>query len=87
MNFTVSWTPAAQDELAAIWLASRNRNAITKAAARIDTLLRTRPETHGALLFDTVRELIVAPLGIQFEVVEDDLVVFVLAAWDHSAPP
>jgi plasmid stabilization system protein ParE len=44
MNFTVRWTRAARDQLAAIWVSHHDRNGVTAAAHRIDTLLARDPE-------------------------------------------
>ncbi|MBI1901825.1 MAG: type II toxin-antitoxin system RelE/ParE family toxin [Planctomycetia bacterium] len=81
MRYTVVWTPAAEQELAAIWLNSTDRNAAASAAGRIDALLAVDPESRGELRFDTVRYLSVPPLGVDFEVIDDDCIVYVLAAF------
>ena len=39
MNYDVFWIPAAEQELAAIWLASDDRNAVTLAAHRLEERL------------------------------------------------
>ncbi len=89
MRFTVSWTPTAQQDLAAVWMATTDRNAVTSAANTIDALLAADPESRGDLRFDTVRTLAVPPLGVDFEVVEEDRIVYVLSAWDttEAGPP
>jgi len=48
MPFTVVWLPSAQAELANIWTASLNRQAVADAANRIDRVLRLNPETVAA---------------------------------------
>jgi plasmid stabilization system protein ParE len=85
MTYTVAWTPTAQDDLAAVWLAASDRNAVTNASHEIDRLLKNDPETQGTPSFDTVRTLIVPPLAVEFEVVEDDRIVYVLTVWDATA--
>jgi hypothetical protein len=48
MRYTVLWTPAAEEGLAAIWLRSEARNQVTHAADSIDVLLpRRRPRARG----------------------------------------
>jgi hypothetical protein len=81
MNFTVHWTEAAVQMLAAIWLAAADRNAITIANDEIDETLREDADTVGRLSFDTVREYERPPVGVQFEVVETDRIVYVLSCW------
>ena len=84
MKYTVLWTPAAEEELAAIWIDAGDRSAVTSAAAAIDNLLSSDPESRGELRFDTVRTLCVSPVGIDFEVVEQDRIVWVLFSWDTT---
>ncbi len=81
MKYTVIWISAAGHELASAWLNAAVRNAVTSAAHAIDMLLSTDPETRGELRFDTVRTLTVPPLGVDFEVVEADRIVYVLSVW------
>ena len=84
MRFTVSWTPTAQQNLAAVWMAADDKAAITSAANTIDVLLAADPESRGELRFDTVRSLSVPPLGVDYEIVEADRIVYVLTAWDTT---
>jgi plasmid stabilization system protein ParE len=56
MTFTVNWTEAALQQLAAIWLAAADRNAVTVASEEIDRELRVDPDTLGRATFATVRE-------------------------------
>jgi plasmid stabilization system protein ParE len=81
MTYTVVWTPAAEDDLAAIWLAAADRKSVTHAARQADELLRNDAETVGESRSETVRILFVPPLGIEFEVVERDRKVSVLTVW------
>jgi hypothetical protein len=82
--YTVVWKRSAEQQLAALWLLASNRNAVTRAAARIDLLLWADPDQQGTPIFDTIRQLIVPPLGVEFEVVEDDRIVWVLSVWTVS---
>ena len=83
------WKPSAEQDLASAWLAATDRQAMTMAANYIDRLLADDPESLGDVRFDTVRTLVEFPLGVEFEVVEQDRIVWVLAAWDASkvSPP
>ena len=85
----VVWKPSAEQHLAAIWLAAPDRNAVTAAANQIDRMLAADPENVGQVRYDTVRTLVVPPLGVEFEVVAPDRRVWVLGVWDatKSAPP
>jgi hypothetical protein len=84
MRFTVTWIPAAEENLADIWMRAADRQAVTSAAQTIDILLANDPQTRGNPRFDTVRMLTVPPLGVDFEVIEDDRLVYVLSAWETS---
>ena len=81
MNYRVAWTPSAQRHLANIWLASADRGTVTSAAAQIDAHLQTDPQDQGESRHGTVRILICRPLGVLYEVVDDDRTVYVIAAW------
>ncbi|HEV3438798.1 MAG TPA: hypothetical protein VG122_15640 [Gemmata sp.] len=82
MNYTVTWTPDAEQALAAIWLAAPDRNAITTASHRLDQDLANDPFARGvrrnASVNRTATEL---PLGIDYEIIEDDKKVRVLRVW------
>jgi hypothetical protein len=62
-------------------LLSNDRNGVTEAAAKIDRTLNEDPDAVGRRTFDDVREFLCPPLGIEFEVVEDDRIVYVLSVW------
>jgi hypothetical protein len=85
--WTVAWKPSAQQDLAALWLAAADRAAVTSAANRIDSMLAANPENYGIQRFDTVRALVVPPLAVEFEVIDQDRLVWVLSAWDSSKNP
>jgi hypothetical protein len=90
MKYTVVWIPDAEQELAAIWMAAPDRNAVTAAAHIIDTLLREDPETRGESREHDRRVLLEAPLGVLFKVLPDDRLVRVLGVWHfgkHSTQP
>jgi plasmid stabilization system protein ParE len=79
MSYTVVWTPAAEADLAGIWLADKNRKAITSASRIADRLLREEPHSQGESREGTTRIMFVTPLALQFEIVEADRIVYVLA--------
>ena len=85
MRFTVIWTAPAEQNLAAVWMAALDRNAVTSAANIVDQLLAEDPETRGEARFDTVRSFVLVPLGLDFEVVELDRIVYVLSVWHAAA--
>lgn len=83
MKFTVVWSPAAENELMELWLKSANRWAVSRAASRIDDLLKSDPQNQGESRLDPERILLVAPLGLIYEAFEDDRLVRVLTVWEY----
>ena len=81
MSYTVVWTPTAEQDLAAIWMKVQDREAINSASNTIDALLQHDPESRGESRYDSVRVMFVPPLGVDFDVSEDDRFVYVLTVW------
>ena len=83
MKYTVIWKPAAEADLARLWTDSPDKHAITDASNRIDALLKKNPRALGESRFGNDRILVIAPLAVIFEVLEDDRLVRVLnvARW------
>ena len=78
MNYTVVWQPTAEQQLATAWVDASDRGAVTRAAERIDTLLGLAPNQVGESRDAGRRILVVSPLVVTYEVVEDDKLVRVL---------
>ncbi len=82
MNFTVVLTPPAEQHLAAAWLASPDRNAVTLAAHQMEQRLATDPLNAGESRASSVSRLdYIRPLGFAFDIVVDDATVYVTAIW------
>jgi plasmid stabilization system protein ParE len=81
MKYTVLWTPTAEQDLAAIWMDAQDRNAVTSAASSIDALLGEQADTQGESRYGKVRIMFAPPLGVEFEALEEDRTVYVLAVW------
>lgn len=84
MNFTVVWMPGAEQDLADVWMAAPDRNAVTRASAEIDDFLAATPDLVGVVVFDTVYELTHHPLGVEYEVNDAGRTVSVLSVWDSN---
>jgi len=80
MRFSVNWKTAAQNDLAALWVAAdtAGRRAITTASHAIDKLLANDPDTVGESRPRSRRIVFVAPLVAIFQVSEPDRRVDVL---------
>lgn len=85
MNFTIIWSEGAIDDLARVWLAATDRNAITSAAGEIDRLLSTDAHQVGESRVGNQRVAFADPLGFRFDVIVDDLRVTVGAVWATRA--
>jgi hypothetical protein len=81
MKYTVVWKPAAEQELAALWNAATDRNALTAAAHQIDQILKVKPEEAGESRPAGTRILVVPPLVVRYKVELGDCLVSVAAIW------
>jgi hypothetical protein len=82
MTFTVVLTPPAEQHLAAAWLASPDRPAVTAAAFQMEQKLAADPLHAGESRASSVNRLdYIDPLGFTFDVVVDDATVYVTAIW------
>jgi hypothetical protein len=72
VNYSVEWSDIADNALIEIWLLTPDRNAVTRACHEIESSLAATPYATGTIVFDTVREYIRAPLGVEFEIIDAD---------------
>jgi len=83
MNFTVIWrwraTHALADAVVTGLETGRGSEAITVAAAQVDTVLRQNPASVGESRPGHERVVIEPPLTVFFEVHEEERVVIVLS--------
>jgi hypothetical protein len=66
--FRVEWDPAAEDELARLWLRSSDPSSITRAQAQADQLLSRDPVKYGRHLSEGLYGLDVPPLVLTFTI-------------------
>ena len=81
MRYTVLWTPTAERDLAELWLDAADREAVRSAADTLDSLLRVDAHLRGESRYESLRVLHAAPLGVDFEVDEENGIVWVLRVW------
>lgn len=81
MKYTVLWTNGAERDLAAIWFAAEDRDAITRASHELDKRLENDPPMHGESRYGRVRIQFAPPLGMEFEVIEESRTAFVVSVW------
>ena len=84
--FSVRWSPAALEEVARIWLdvPSEQRPVITATVKHIDDSLRRRAASAGESRDPGFRVLLLAPLGVEFEVREADRLAIVARVWHYE---
>lgn len=81
MRYTVACTKAADGELAAIWIAAEDREAVSIAAHEIERALHEAPLDHGESREDNQRIMFVAPLGVRYLMQAEDLRVVIIQFW------
>ena len=84
MNYTVVWTPAAENQLAAVWVASARQRAVTRAVEILDTRLAAGGPAVGESRSHGRRIAIEAPIGVIFEVDENTRTVRVGRVWEYG---
>jgi len=81
MNYRIDWTASAHDRLERIWMAAENTDVITSVADRIDRLLAEDPYRREAIVLGDENTLIVEPLAVDYEVLEDQKRVLIVGVW------
>lgn len=84
--YRVEWIKKALEELAELWMLADSdlRKAITSAVHALDEELKVDPFRLSESRESNERILFSFPLGIQFEVDTDNLVISVLHVWRFS---
>ena len=72
MNYRVVWKKDALKQLAEAWNAATDRQAVTTAADRVDSLLGRSPAELGESRSRSRRILFEPPLVLVFEILEGD---------------
>lgn len=72
MRFTLTYTPKAIAELATLWLAAKEPNAVAFSADSIELELRDDPHLKGELVEGTLRKFVRSPLVFYYVVLPDD---------------
>jgi plasmid stabilization system protein ParE len=84
MTYTVVWKPAAEAELAELWMTAADKPALAQAANEIDDRLAKEPIALGESRSGSTRVWFVGPLGVTFEIREDDRLVRVIDVWSTT---
>jgi plasmid stabilization system protein ParE len=81
MKYTVVWKPDAEIDLATLWNAASDRNAVAAADNQIDYVLAHNPHGVGESRPGNRRLLIVRPLAVVYRVQDQDCLVTFGAVW------
>ena len=85
MNYSVEWTELAIGELAAVWLSVQDQADLTMLTDMVDRTLGTKPFRVGVPCRSSVHRMLkVIPLGLYYDIVEDDKKVIVQSCWHIS---
>ena len=82
MSYTVIWKPQAKVTLTQLWMDASDRGAITRAADKVDALLKSDAASAGESREEVNSRIIIEqPLGFAFRVYHEDYRVEVLSVW------
>lgn len=85
MRFLVRWKREADKEALELWVHSDDPDRTMFLINQVIDVLSRDPETVGMPRYDTVREYVAeAELGVEYEVIPDDMHVMILDVWDHT---
>ena len=74
-RYTVVWEPDADNDVAELWMAAPNPDAVTSAIHRVIAYLSHEPEDCGEELREGLRVLNVPPLRVIYSVRPEDRLV------------
>lgn len=81
-RYQLAWAAAAEQQLATAWVGAADRSAVAAAAHWLEHRLARVPLQLGQPRASSVQRVAYrAPLGIEFEVIEDDKRVIVLGVF------
>jgi len=78
MNYRVEWTPEAENDLAGLWNIATDQAGVTAASDWLDRHLSRDPLNFGEPWTSSIHRIAVRdPIGVEFEVIEDDKLLLV----------
>jgi hypothetical protein len=84
MNYAVEWTEPAEEQLADIWTNGPDRDAVTAAANRVESLLRRDPFGQGESRGGNDRLMFEEPLSVYYRVDPINRIVWVISVGRSS---
>jgi len=81
VSYEVIWKEDAEEELASIWNAAVDRDAVTKATDEIDRRLKRNAGSLGESREEGFRVFVLEPIGVEFQVFDSPPRALVVRAW------
>ena len=81
MSYEVVWKEDAEEELAAIWNAALDRDAVTAATDEIDRRLKQKAASLGESREENFRVFVLKPIGVEFQVFDTPRRALVVRVW------
>jgi hypothetical protein len=81
--YSVVCTPAADGELAALWITANDRKAVSEAAAHIESALQVSPLDRGESREGNQRIMFVPPVGVRYVVYPTQGRVVIVQFWTY----
>jgi mRNA-degrading endonuclease RelE of RelBE toxin-antitoxin system len=81
MPYEVRWSSYAEKELDQPTLSASQKQALSDATARVEAALAMAPRDVGTMRLVSTRILVDKPLGIVYDIIEDDKIVVIAEAW------
>ncbi len=82
MNYTVIWSREAESGLAEAWLDAVDRSLVSATSSFLEMSLGQTPFLVGDPLASSVNRFAVhRPIGITYDIIEDDKKVIVQSCW------
>ena len=81
MSYEVVWKEDAEEELASIWNAAADRDAVTTATDEIDRRLKRNAASLGESREEGFRVFVLEPIGVEFQVFDSPPRALVVRVW------
>lgn len=81
MKHYVFWMPHADEKVQQLLSESEDPATTILVVREIENWLKWNPQEFGESRYDNVRVAFMAPLGVQFEILEDPPTIIVMNVW------
>ena len=81
MKYAVEWTAPAEQELITLWTAAADQALVAAVVHRVEQRLQINPYVGKARQSSVNRVVLLTPIGLWFDIIEDDKKVLILSVW------